>query len=66
MDLVGIKKALLKVWIFVGGGAVLSACQTSDLIFYEHEPSSRFYQDLNMGAPSLDPFFDDGIFLLLV
>ena len=65
MDLVGIKKSLLKVWLLVGGGAVLSACQTAELVFYEHEPSKNFYQKLDIEDPSLNPFFSDEVLFVV-
>lgn len=65
MDFVGIKKALLKVWIFIGGGAALSACQTVELVFYEHEPSQKFYQNLSIEDQSLKPFIEDGVLFTL-
>lgn len=62
MNLIGREGSiLLKALMITFHSAVLSACQTAELVFYEHKPSNRFYQDLNIGDPLLSPFFDNGV-----
>ncbi|MFS1525939.1 hypothetical protein ACL7TT_17835 [Microbulbifer sp. 2304DJ12-6] len=62
MNLIGREGSiLLKTLMLTFYGVALSACQTAELVFYEHKPSKRFYQDLNMGDPLLSPFFDNGV-----
>ena len=42
----------------------LIGCQTAESIRYIHEPSSVFYEDLNINHKEIEPFIDDGILIV--
>lgn len=41
----------------------IAGCQTAESIRYIHEPSSVFYEDLNMNHKEIKPFIDGGILI---
>ena len=41
----------------------IAGCQTAESIRYIHEPSSVFYEDLNMNHKEIKPFIDEGILI---
>jgi len=55
-----VKKVLLNFMI-ISGLFSLGACKTTELVFYEHEPSKSFYQNYNIDVLEIKPFIDDDI-----
>ena len=40
---------------------MLTACETVEMVFYDHEPSETFYHEFDIGAVYLEPFIDSEI-----
>lgn len=54
-------KKIKVIFIAVATLFSLVGCQTAESIRYTHEPSSVFYEDLNMNHDEIKPFIDEGI-----
>lgn len=56
-------KMLMKLWLIVSNFFVLSACQTADLIFYEHHLSEKFYKNMDVSNPDFNQLIEKDILL---
>ncbi|MGQ7246177.1 hypothetical protein ACUN9Y_02430 [Halomonas sp. V046] len=57
-------KKINKALFFLEGLAsilLLSACGTTEMVYYEHQPSEAFYSHRELSAPELKNFTADGI-----
>ncbi|MEX2961518.1 hypothetical protein [Microbulbifer sp. TYP-18] len=44
---------------------ILSSCRSSEIVFYEHDPSITFYESLNFSAENLLPFRENDVLFVV-
>ena len=55
----------LRTVFFVGVFSSLFSCKTTELVFYEHLPSSSFYENYELDNPALEEYRADEILFVI-